>query len=118
MQLVCIPSTALSRAARALRNRLLSSKSLLPARAAAASFRNSIPRSSAFHSPSHGKLKHQVQPAALGTVAVLGSGLPLGIGSHAIARDSQGRSRAGKQISSLYQQWEHGSFMIRKSKVL
>lgn len=118
MQLLCISSTSLSRAARSLRNRLLNSKTLLPARAAAASVRNSIHLSSPFHSHSHGKIKHQVQPAALGTVAVLGNGLPPGIESHSAMMEGQGCARAGKHIGSFYQQWERGSFMVRKSKIM
>ncbi|RGP77636.1 hypothetical protein FLONG3_4209 [Fusarium longipes] len=118
MQLICLPPISFTRAARSLRKRLLNSKTFLPARAAAASVRNSIHLSSPFHSSSHGKLKHQTQPAALGTVAVLGNGLPPGIQSHVAMMEGESCSRAGKHIGSFYQQWEQGSFMVRKSKIL
>ncbi|KAF4455528.1 hypothetical protein F53441_2136 [Fusarium austroafricanum] len=119
MQLFCTPSISLVRAARSLRNRLLNSKTLLPARAAAASVRNSMHFSSPFSSHSHDKLKHQVRPAALGTVAVLGNGLPAELGSHAAVREGEGCSRVRKHISPFYQQLEQGSFMFqKKSKFL
>ncbi|KAF4342377.1 hypothetical protein FBEOM_3669 [Fusarium beomiforme] len=117
MQL-CTSSISLVRAARSLRNRFLNSKTLLPARAAAASIRNSIHFSSPFSSHSHGKLKHQARPAALGTVAVLGNGLHVGMESHAAVKDGEGCSRVRKHISPFYQQWEQGSFMFQKSKFL
>jgi hypothetical protein len=49
---------------------------------------------------------------------VLGNGLPPGIESHAAMMEGGGCSRAGKHIGSFYQQWEQGSFMVRKSKIL
>ncbi|KAK6706043.1 hypothetical protein SNK03_009865 [Fusarium graminearum] len=118
MQLICLPTMSFTRATRSLRKRLLGSKAFLPAHTAAASFRYSIPRSTAFHSHSHGKLKHQAQPAALGTVAVRGNGLTSGLESYAAMMEGDGCSRAGKHIGSFYQQWERGSFMIRKSKMM
>ncbi|KAF5660183.1 hypothetical protein FDENT_13791 [Fusarium denticulatum] len=117
MQLICTPSISLVRAARSLRNRLIK-KTLLPARAAAASVRNSIHFSSPFSSHSHDKLKHQARPASLGTVAVLGNGLPTGMEGHAAVREGEGCSRVRKHISPFYQQWEQGSLMFQKSKFL
>ncbi|KAF4943538.1 hypothetical protein FSARC_14897 [Fusarium sarcochroum] len=120
MQLICTPSISIFRAARSLRNRLINSKTLLPARAAAASVRNSLHFSSPFHSHSHqDKIKHQVRPAALGTVAVLGNGLPAGMEGHAAVREGEGCSRLRKHMSPLYQHWEQGSFLLqKKSKFL
>ncbi|KAG8667341.1 hypothetical protein FPOAC1_012169 [Fusarium poae] len=118
MQLICLPTMSFNRAARSMRRRLLGSKAFLPASTAAASIRNSIPRPPPFHSTSHGKLKHQAQPAALGTVAVLGNGLSLGIESYTATMEGEGCSRARKHIGSFYQQWERGSFMIKKSKMM
>ncbi|GKT98822.1 hypothetical protein FLAG1_00759 [Fusarium langsethiae] len=117
MQLICLPTMSATRATRSLRKRLLGSKAFLPARAAAASIRNSI-HQSPFHSTSHGKLKHQAQPAALGTVAVRGNGLPPGIEPYAAMLEGESCLRAGKHIGSFYQQWEQGSFMIRKSRMM
>ncbi|KAF5704644.1 hypothetical protein FGLOB1_8455 [Fusarium globosum] len=116
MQLLCTPSISLVRAAQSLRNRLIN-KTLVPARAAAASVRNSI-HFSPFSSHSHDKLKHQARPAALGTVAVLGNGLHTGMESHAAVREGEGCSRVRKHISPFYQQWEQGSLMFQKSKFL
>ncbi|KAF4461655.1 hypothetical protein FALBO_11537 [Fusarium albosuccineum] len=118
MQILCTPSLSLFRVARSLRNRLLNSTTLLPARAAAASVRNSLHFSSPFSSHSHhDKLKHQPRPAALGTVAVLGNGLPAGMGGHAAVKAGEGCERLRTHISPFYQHWEQGSFLFQnKSK--
>ncbi|KAF5674547.1 hypothetical protein FHETE_2899 [Fusarium heterosporum] len=99
MQLLCTSSVSLVRVARSLRKRLLNSRTLIPARAAAASVRNSLHFSSPFHS--NDKLKHQARPAALGTVAVLGNGIPTGLGSHAAVRGGDGCSRVQKHTGTL-----------------
>lgn len=101
MQLLCTPSFSFTRVARSLRKRLLNSKTLIPARAAAASVRNSLHFSSPFHTHSNDKLRHQVRPAALGTVAVLGNGLPAGLAGHAAVRGGEGCSRARKHIDTI-----------------
>ncbi|KAM5348752.1 hypothetical protein ACJ41O_008575 [Fusarium nematophilum] len=121
MQLLCSPP--IFRIARSLRNRLLNAASLLPAApaaaaAAAASVRNSLHFSSPFHSHSHhDKLKHQARPAALGTVAVLGNGLPAGMEAHAAVKSGEGCARLRRHMSPFYQHWEQGSFLFHgKSK--
>ncbi|KAJ4328146.1 hypothetical protein N0V84_001348 [Fusarium piperis] len=119
MQLFCTPSLSLFRAARSLRNRLLNSNTLLPARAAAASVRNSFHFSSPFHSHSQDKIKNQPAPAALGTLAVLGNGLPAGMEGHGAVKTGEGCERLRRQMSPFYQHWEQGSFFFNgKSKFL
>ncbi|KAF4971563.1 hypothetical protein FZEAL_9808 [Fusarium zealandicum] len=116
MHLLCSPSLSLFRAARSVRNRLLNSTSLLPARAAAASVRNSFHFSSPFHSHSHNdKLKHQPRPAALGTAALLGNGLPAGMEGHAAVKTGEGCARLRRHITPFYQNWEQGSFQFHSA---
>ncbi|KAF5024308.1 hypothetical protein F66182_3638 [Fusarium sp. NRRL 66182] len=116
MQLLCTPSVSLVQTARSLRSRLLNSKTLIPARAAATSIRNSLHFSSSFFSNSHhDKIKHQARPAALGTVAVLGNGLPAGMGGHGAVREGERCcSRVRKHMSPFYEQWEQGSSLHQK----